>query len=109
MPILQYQCQNCNSIFEHLVNEDLVDFLSCISCGSAEIQRAITTYLYPNKKFCPHDKDLDSEYLRTQLGGIMKDQSLRCGGCGVDGAKGNCGTGSAKRSCACGAGGCGSC
>lgn len=100
MPVFQYQCGSCSSIFEHLVLSEGRD-VSCLSCASSLVYRANGTYFYPNKTFCPHDKALDVPNLPGQLSGIMSDSSLSCAGCGVDGAAGRCTSGG------CGGGGCG--
>ena len=107
MPILQFQCQECSSVFEQLISRDLADLnIDCVSCGSEKISRAAQTYFYPNKTFCPHDKELDQEQLKSELATILLDRSKQCGGCGTDGAAGRCG--SKGGGCSCGAGGCGS-
>lgn len=64
--------------------------ISCISCGANSVERVETTYFYPNKNFCPHDKVLDGNRLKNELGGIMKNTTQRCGGCGTDGSPGKC-------------------
>lgn len=108
MPVFQYQCGECNSVFEQLVSANTIaNEISCLNCGSFYAMRLESTYFYPNKNFCPHDKELDKEKLRNQLSGIMSDQTLRCGGCGTDGASGKCGSGG--KSGGCGSGSCGGC
>ncbi len=102
MPILQFQCQDCSAIFEHFSKGDL----SCLTCESENVERLLATYFYPNKNFCPHDKDLEMDTLKTQFTGIMADKSLQCGGCGTDGAPGSC----SSKGGGCGSGGgCGTC
>lgn len=64
--------------------------VSCVSCGAGKISRVEKAYFYPSKIFCPHDKELDSEKLKTELGGILNNTSQKCGGCGTDGAPGKC-------------------
>jgi hypothetical protein len=105
MLVIQYQCNGCASIFEQLSSAS--SELSCLNCGAEEarIGRLLNTYFYPNKTFCPHDKLLDPQQLKTELSDILADDSLRCGGCGVDGAPGRCSTGGCGGSCSCGAGG----
>ena len=112
MPILQYQCRACTSLFEHFAsigNDDA----ACLSCGSEKIARVFETSYYPNKTFCPHDKEIElNDAMLSNLGEILKSDELRCGGCGVDGPKGSCGTTDKKSgscgNCSCGKGGCGS-
>ncbi len=101
MPILQFQCQDCSSVFEHFSKGDIF----CLKCHSQNIERLQNTYFYPNKNFCPHDKELEMTTLKTQISGIMADKSLQCGGCGTDGAPGSCNS----KGGGCGSGGCGSC
>lgn len=108
MPIFQYKCENCASVFEYLMTTSLTKHLACMSCGSSNVSRLDSTYFYPNKIFCPHDKDLDGEILKTQFAEIMADHSQSCGGCGTDGAPGKCKSETGKcRNCSCGKGGCG--
>lgn len=96
MPILQFKCHDCLSVFEYLFNAlSRQEDLSCVSCGGNHFSRLDETCFYPNKAFCPRDKVLDTEGLRSDLSKIVKDRTLRCGGCG----SGNCGSG------ACGSGG----
>lgn len=94
MPIFQFKCESCSSVFEHLVGMT-VNFcdVSCVSCGVGKVSRVEKTYFYPNKTFCPHDKVLDSQQLRSELGGILNNTSQKCGGCGTDGAPGKCKSG----------------
>lgn len=105
MPVFQYQCGSCSAIFEQLVTLTGPS-VNCLNCDSISVERSEATYFYPNKNFCPHDKELDKEKLKVQLAGIMSDQTLRCGGCGTDGAAGSCGSG---KKGGCGSGGCGGC
>lgn len=101
MPIFQFKCESCSAVFEHLIGVAVgFSAVNCLSCGSEGISRVEKTYFYPNKTFCPHDKQLDSEKLRVQLGGILVNTEQRCGGCGTDGAPGKCPSGG-------GGGGCG--
>ena len=101
MPVLQFQCSDCSSVFEQLSQ----GYLSCLTCDSKNVKRLLSTYFYPNKNFCPHDKDLDMPTLKKQFSGILSDKSLQCGGCGTDGSPGSCST----KGGGCGSGGCGSC
>ena len=100
MPILQFQCNDCSALFDHLFNASYSD-VSCVSCESKSVLRTNHTQFYANKNFCPHDKDLSTQtdHLKDMLGKIVEDRSASCGGCGVDGPKGSCGSG----------GGCGNC
>ncbi|MDA1060701.1 MAG: zinc ribbon domain-containing protein [bacterium] len=109
MPIFQYKCQSCYSVFEHLVSSLKPVDLACLSCGASDVLRSESAYFYPNKNFCPHDKELDMDDLQTKLGGIMQNREQECGGCGTDGAPGKCKSDSGScGSCSCGKGGCGS-
>ena len=101
MPVFQYKCGSCAAIFEYLMSAKFKPALDCVACGSDEVSRVEVTSFYPNKNFCPHDKLLDKELLKTQLGGIMKDTSLKCGGCGTDGSPGKC----SSKGGGCGSGG----
>lgn len=90
MPIFQFKCDSCSAIFEHLISSPDYSNIGCISCGNADISRVEMTYFYPNKVFCPHDKKLDSQKLKTDLTSIQADNSQKCGGCGTDGSPGKC-------------------
>jgi len=105
MPILQFRCHDCSSVFEYFLNA-LTSFeqLDCLSCGGANFSRMQETCFYPNKNFCPHDKELDSTHLKEVFSSIMTDNSQKCGGCGTDGAPGKCksgGGGCGSGNCAC--------
>lgn len=105
MPILQFRCHDCSSVFEYLINGLIAEHqLDCISCGASNFSRMDETCFYPNKNFCPHDKELDSDNLKQVFSSIMADESQRCGGCGTDGAPGSCssgGGGCGSGNCAC--------
>ncbi len=105
MPVFQYKCDRCYSIFEYFFAPSLNFTVDCVSCGNREVSRQLETCFYPNKVFCPHDKDLEMDSLQHSLGGILKDSSQRCGGCGTDGAPGKCNSGGGG----CGKGACGTC
>lgn len=105
MPVLQFKCDSCNSVFEYLLSANVNFSLDCISCGGDKVSRLGSSYFYPNKTFCPHDKEIKVEELKTSLGVIMSDASQKCGGCGTDGAPGKCG----KSQGGCGSGKCGTC
>lgn len=111
MPVLQYQCQSCTSLFEHLVSKALEEQVGCLSCGGRDVVRVFATSYYPNKTFCPHDKKIEiNDELLDGLGEILQSDDLRCRGCGVDGPQGSCSTGVASSgcgTCSCGKGGCG--
>jgi len=101
MPIFQYKCNDCSSVFEQLISSLGQMHIDCISCASTDVLRADQPYFYPNKTFCPHDKKIDSDKLKEALGTIMADRTQSCGGCGTDGAPGSCG----KSGGGCGSGG----
>lgn len=107
MPVFQFKCDSCASIFEYLFRPNLDFDLDCVSCGAKSVKRVQQTYFYPNKNFCPHDKSLEPESLQGTLATIMKDESQRCGGCGTDGAPGSCKTSGGGGGC--GSGKCGTC
>lgn len=112
MPVLQYQCESCNSLFEHMFSAAIAKYIACLSCGSQKIARVFAISYYPNKTFCPHDKEIVmNEELISGLGKILQSDDLRCRGCGVDGPEGSCSTDKPKGACgtcSCGKGGCGS-
>lgn len=94
-----------------MVSEAMKEHIACLDCGSRDAERVFAISYYPNKQFCPHEKDIEvNEELLSSLGEVMQSDELRCRGCGIDGPKGNCGSGpeSSCGSCTCGKGGCGS-
>lgn len=102
MPILQYRCRGCAAVFEYLSALPTEVNVDCVSCGGSDISRMDGTFFYPNKTFCPHDKELDSEVLRGELSGVMSNTTQKCGGCGTDGSPGKCKSGEGS---GCGSGG----
>jgi len=82
MPIFQFKCENCSTIFEHLVSararsaqaslpvrqaglraskvseaktlQHSID-ANCITCGGDKISRIEDTFFSPNKLFCPRE------------------------------------------------------
>lgn len=112
MLVLQYKCGECSSFFEYLYGALGGEGIDCIACGSQNVQRSSDVPFYPNKNFCPHDKELNMDVLKDSLKSIMHDKSQKCGGCGVDGAAGSCksggcGSGGGCKSGGCSGGGCG--
>lgn len=108
MPVFQFKCESCSAICEYLISPNITVGLDCVFCGSSTLSRLSDTCFYPNKTFCPHDKVLDTEKLKTQLPDIMGDTALRCGGCGTDGSPGKCNSekkGGCGGGCSCGSGG----
>lgn len=53
MPILQYQCQDCSSVFEYWVSAKQKIEIKCVNCGSKEFTRVFETCFFPKKEFCP--------------------------------------------------------
>jgi hypothetical protein len=100
----QYQCGDCSAVFESAAAKKFIEVLTCLACSSADVAPLSSTLFYANKNFCPHDKELDAQSLKGKLKVIMADNSLKCGGCGVDGPKGSCGTksGGCGGNCSCG-------
>lgn len=107
MPVFQFKCEACLSVCEYFISPFYKIQADCVSCGSEKVTSTANTYFYPNKVFCPHDKDLDAESLQSELPKIMQNTELKCGGCGTDGAPGKCSSGGGCGSGGCGKGGCG--
>ena len=55
MPVFQFKCENCSSIFEHLVFLKHPIDVTCITCGGDKISRIENTFFSPNKLFCPRE------------------------------------------------------
>ncbi len=99
MPIFQFKCLDCLSLFEHLVSKGMKNAISCVSCGGENLARDVENSFYPSKLFCPKTGDLDSEKLMSDLSSLVKSADSRCSsGCAstgdVFGCKGGCGSGS---------------
>ncbi len=103
MPIFEFRCGGCSAVFEHWYRG--VEDFACLLCGGEKVFRSGAGLFYANKTFCPHDKEIDLEAVKSDLTTIMSDRSLSCAGCGTDGAKGACGGGNCG---SCSSGGCGS-
>jgi putative FmdB family regulatory protein len=67
MPIFEYKCKSCLSVFEYFVEAGLEDKVSCISCGSFDFVRTDSVSFYPKKIFCPHE-----------VGMLTKKQKSKC-------------------------------
>lgn len=40
MPVFQYKCRRCRSVFDHLINDKISEEgLECISCKSWDVER----------------------------------------------------------------------
>ncbi len=77
--------------------------LACLDCGAEDVLRSEETSFYPNKIFCPRDKEVDLDDLQASLAGIMGNREQQCQGCGIDGASRKCKSGSgACANCSCG-------
>lgn len=102
MPVVEYKCNKCFAHFEWLLSS-MAPSATCVNCASNDVSRLTSTVFYANKTFCPHDKLLDTEKLKGELGKIMVDRSQSCGGCGTDGSPGKCksGSGGCGGGCSC--------
>jgi len=64
MPVFQYKCRKCGSVFEHLINDKLKEEgLACISCKSWDVEKCDNFQFKTScdeenhgKKNCPHCK-----------------------------------------------------
>jgi len=44
MPIFQYRCNACSSVFEHLVSSEItIEDVSCIACNSKDVERLFSS------------------------------------------------------------------
>ena len=56
MPIFQYKCESCSSVFEHLVSSVVkVKDVSCVACGSNKITRSFSSNFGVQSKNCEGD------------------------------------------------------
>lgn len=94
MAIFQYKCTDCLSVFDHLLDKSN-HLPSCVSCSSLSVERNFDTAFFPNKLFCPHERDLKNENLALNLIEMAKSRDsveLQCG-------EGKCGSSLKKSSC----------
>lgn len=53
MPIFQYRCENCSSVFEHLVSSKVTaGNVACVACGSKKIMRMFSSSFGIQSKNC---------------------------------------------------------
>ena len=82
------------------MRSSLLAEIACLACGSQKLSRVFATSYYPNKTFCPHEKEVVvDDKLLTCLGNILQDDDLRCRGCGIDGPEGSCSSSSPSAGC----------
>ena len=46
MPIYEFRCQQCNTLFEVLVSSTSTDEVECKKCGSKEVKKTISASSY---------------------------------------------------------------
>lgn len=67
MPIFEYKCESCSSVFEHFYSSSLEERVACVNCGSRQVARTDATIFSPNKNYCPHeDENLSADESRGQ-------------------------------------------
>ncbi|MFH1284359.1 MAG: zinc ribbon domain-containing protein [Candidatus Peregrinibacteria bacterium] len=56
MPIFEYKCNGCQSVFEQM------DFargsICCLQCGSSDVSRNYDGRFFPKKIFCPKENGI---------------------------------------------------
>lgn len=53
MPIFQYRCESCSSVFEHLVSSVIkVKDVACVACDSKKITRLFSSNFSIQSKKC---------------------------------------------------------
>jgi len=93
MPVFQFRCSKCFSVFEHFVSSDFN--VSCVSCGSGNVSRDDETAFHPSKIFCPHEKEMKDGFSYGSLKQVLINHaeectSPKCGGRGS--CLGRCGS-----------------
>lgn len=81
MPVFQFQCGECQSIFEALVSSSVRGEPACVSCDSRFVERVSYTYFAPNKTFCPKEGVVELERVKGSLGSALADFRQKCPGC----------------------------
>jgi len=46
MPIYEYQCLDCNTVFEKIISPVSPEPINCSHCGSAKVQKKISVTSY---------------------------------------------------------------
>ncbi|MBD3341668.1 MAG: hypothetical protein GF353_21365 [Candidatus Lokiarchaeota archaeon] len=59
MPIFEYKCRKCSSVFEHIFSKE--DKLFCLFCGSVDVVRSNTVIFGPKKEYCPKEESVSCE------------------------------------------------
>jgi hypothetical protein len=107
MPVFQFRCSKCFSVFEHFVSTPPKAVLvknvrgantfdvSCVSCGSGNVSRYNETAFHPSKIFCPHEKEMEDGFSYGNLKQVLMNHaeectSPKCGGRGS--CNGKCGS-----------------
>ena len=91
MPVLQFRCSKCFSVFEHFVSSDID--ASCVSCGSKDVSRHDETAFHPSKIFCPHEKEMEEGFSYGNLKHALINHAEECTSpkCGQGSCNGRCG------------------
>lgn len=55
MPVFEYKCEDCLSVFEHFFSVSNSD-VRCVFCKSSRVSRVMESNFFPKKLFCIHDK-----------------------------------------------------
>lgn len=108
MPVFQFRCSKCLSVFEHFVastppqvgpvknvreaNSYNID-ASCMSCGSKDVLRHNETAFHPSRIFCPHEKEMEEGFSYGNLKNALINHAEECANprCGHGSCNGKCG------------------
>lgn len=72
MPIFEFKCDTCQTVFERLLRSDHSEPLACPSCGQGEVTRQLSTFA-------------------AHAGPASKSEPVRCPSGGICPTPGACG------------------
>ena len=52
MPIFEYKCRDCNSVFEKLINGNMEDEIICPECNSKNIEKQLSSFSTSSGNHC---------------------------------------------------------
>ncbi len=86
MPIFEFKCNNCFTIFEEFVFKDNCENIKCFSCGGVLLERPVKTSFSPHKAFCPKKRnlkkgELEKKDLKQRLRDAVLKENGKCKGC----------------------------
>ena len=72
MPLYDYECRKCGHEFELLIRQGQTAAPVCVSCGSEELERLITSFAVSSE----HTRELNLKAGRKYYAKDRKDQAM---------------------------------